>query len=363
MFPLKICIFTERWVYKKKQIGTKRLLEFTEIMNQLIESGLSIRDALEVTAEIENTDKTEIKIAQKLLSMINSGKTFSDSVNELTYIFPEFYRGFILIGDKIGSVEEIFPRLMLYLSESRKMQEKITGALLYPAFILTAASFGIAGLGIFVLPKLTLMFHELGEGTESIERGLFKIKAGIIFVLVIITVGILICKSLSFIAKYEPKVKEFIDRAKISLPVIGKIITDFESLNFSFAMETLTSANISIEHAIEQSMKVIKNSAYSGELKKANEKIKKGQSMAQSFSCQKYFPGYMQKWIEVGEKSANTEQVFSQIRKHFQNKINSLTQRFSSLVEPAVILLLGSIILAVVVTVILPVFNMYGNLL
>lgn len=85
--------------------------------------------------------------------------------------------------------------------------------------------------------------------------------------------------------------------------------------------------------------------------------------MAQSFSCQKYFPGYMQKWIEVGEKSANTEQVFSQIRKHFQNKINSLTQRFSSLVEPAVILLLGSIILAVVVTVILPVFNMYGNLL
>lgn len=109
MFPLKICTFTERWVYKKKQIGTKRLLEFTEIMNQLIESGLSIRDALEVTAEIENTDKTEIKIAQKLLSMINSGKTFSDSVNELTYIFPEFYRGFILIGDKIGSVEKNIP--------------------------------------------------------------------------------------------------------------------------------------------------------------------------------------------------------------------------------------------------------------
>lgn len=110
---------------------------------------------------------------------------------------------------------------------------------------------------------------------KALNAAFFKIKAGIIFVLVVITVGILICKSLSFIAKYEPKVKEFIDRAKISLPVIGKIITDFESLNFSFAMETLTSANISIEHAIEQSMKVIKNSAYSGELKKSKRKNKK----------------------------------------------------------------------------------------
>jgi type II secretory pathway component PulF len=108
------------------------VLEFTEMMELLLESGLSLRDALELLAEDEGADGGAAFLAGGILDRIRSGVSFAQAVFSMKETFPPIYRGMIRVGYKAGSVERIFPRLGSYLRDQKKLREKTAGALAYP---------------------------------------------------------------------------------------------------------------------------------------------------------------------------------------------------------------------------------------
>lgn len=333
-------------------------------MEQLINSGLTIKDSLEVASLITQKKGKEINIASAILEKIQKGNSFATAINELPEIFPSIYRGIISIGDRVGSVEKIFPRLRIYLETRKKIKDKLVSSLIYPIMVLFTAVCAFIAMVFFVFPKLKLMFMEFGGETASIlEKNIEKLEFGFsIFLLLLLLLAVII-SFFCILSHKNKKVKLLKDSFLLRIPVLGKFLTYFETLNFSFAMETLTFGGITIENAINESLAVISNEKYKESLRDITKQLIRGESLSKAFSSHEVFPKYMSKWMIVGEKSGKPEQVFAQIRNYFQNEIDLYTTKFMALVEPALIILIGILLVILVVTVIVPVFSLYGSIL
>lgn len=361
--PLEIKIVNESGNRKRKQ-NSKSVLEFTQMMEQLIESGLSMKDALEVTSLISKNKKGSVRIAEELLMDIQKGISFADSVNEMEDVFPSVYRGIIKVGDKVGTVEKIFPRLRTYLDTNQKIKDKLKGALIYPLIVLFTAVLGVIAMIIFVFPKLQEMFEEFGgEASVLLQRNIVKLKVGSTILFSFIIVIFLLIGLLKLITKKNIKVKQSLDAILLRIPLIGKFQVYWNTLNFAFAMETLTAGSVTIDNAIPEAQSVITNAAYNNALTEVKKDIMKGVSLSVAFKKHKEFPDYMSRWMVVGEKSGKPDKIFSQIRNYFQNYIDQYIIKIMALIEPALIILVGLIILLFVVTIVVPVFSLYGSII
>lgn len=361
--PLEITEIKTKNNRKSSRKKTKIVLDFTQIMDQLVTSGLSIKDSLEILSTMDNKSGSSA-LSANLLEMIKKGYSFASSVNEFTDYFSSVYRGIINVGDKIGSVEKIFPKLKSYLEDQKKIKDKISSALLYPILVLITASFAFIAMIFFVFPKLKNMFAEFG-GTAALklEQNIHNIELGLIIYLIIIIAIISFIMIVRTIAKRNDSVRYTFDNFVLKLPIIGKITIYKEILNFSFAMETLVSSGITIEAALQESMAVLTNKAFEKALSDIRTRIIKGESLSSAFAKHNVFPSYITKWMLVGERSGNTEQIFTQIKKYYQSEIGIITTKFMALIEPALIILIGIILITLIITVVIPVFSMYGEIL
>lgn len=332
-------------------------------MDQLIASGLSIRDSLEILAIMDEKTGSS-KLANSILEQIKKGNSFADTVNDFSNYFSPIYRGIIKVGDRIGSVEKIFPKIKSYLEDQKKIKDKISSALIYPILVLITALIAFIVMIFFVFPKLKTMFAEFG-GTAAVklENNINNMEIGIIVILcvvLLITFTVLILRQLS--KKYDSFHFAF-DTFVLKLPFIKKVIIYKDILNFAFAMETLTASGITIEAALLEAMSVISNEVIKSALEDIHERIVKGESLSSSFAKHKIFPSYINKWILVGERSGKTEQIFTQIKNYYQGEIDRITTQFMALIEPALIILIGILLIILIATVIIPVFSLYGDIL
>lgn len=338
------------------------MLEFTQIMEQLINSGLSIKDALEISSLI---NKKNDNLETKIYKQIQKGISFAEAVNQMTNVFSPVYRGIISVGDRIGSVEKIFPRLRLYLETQKKIKDKLMGALIYPIIVLVTTLLVFTAMIFFVFPKLKTMFMEFGgEASQLLETKIGHMETGFITVLIIILFLIFLSLLFRILISRNNSIKTTKDTFLLKIPAVGRFLSYLEALHFSFAMETLLSGGITIEDSISESLSVISNNAYKEALKDIRNRITRGESISHAFSIhENIFPDYMIKWMMVSEKSGKPEQVFSQLRNYFQNEIDLYTTKFMTLIEPALIILIGIFLVTLILNVIVPVFSLYGSIL
>lgn len=331
-------------------------------MEQLINSGLSIKDALEVISLI---NKKNNNIANIIYEQIQKGISFAQAVNKLDTIFPPVYRGIIAVGDKVGSVERIFPRLRLYLETQKKIKDKLFSAMLYPLIVLITAFIVFTATIFFVFPKLKMMFVEFGgEAAVLLEKNINNMETGFtitfaMIILLLIAIGII-----KITSNNNPILRRSLDTITLKIPILGRFLTYLETLHFSFAMETLIAGGITIEDSIQESEFVLTNTAYKNALENVRTRITRGESLSDAFSSHNnIFPDYMIKWMMVGEKAGKPEQVFAQLRNYFQNEIDLYTTKFMTLVEPVLIILIGLFLISLIINVIVPVFSLYGSII
>jgi type II secretory pathway component PulF len=362
--PVKIEFLSRKNSNHSSRKKAKMVLEFTQMMEMLLDSGLSIKDSLEITSLIGTKKDDCGELAGELLSEIRKGITFAKAVSNMDTIFPSVYRGIISVGDHVGSVERIFPRLRMYLETSKKLRDKFVSALIYPCLVFFIAVIGMTGLAVFVFPKLETMFSEFGgEAAVLLQNNIHKLQAGIVAFIICLLLAIITVLIIKKTAERDTTIKARLDGLSLRCPVIGKFNAEWQTLNFAFAMETLTAGGVTIETAISEAESVITNEAYKNALSDVTSDIIKGTSISEAFSNHQEFPSYMSKWLMVGERSGKTEQVFAQIRTYFQSDIEKYTSWFMSLIEPALIILVGLLLLVLVITIIVPIFSLYGTIL
>lgn len=343
----------------KKTKCRKEVFDFTVLMNQLVSSGLTIKDALEICSHFSDNN-----IALLLLEKIRKGNSFSSAVDGCDFIFSKFYRSIIKIGDKVGSVERIFPRLKHYLEMEKKIREKVSTALVYPLFVLTTAFISAFCIIFFVIPYLEEIFSQFG-GTAALQlkKSVFELKITCSVLVILVFLLVLMFFFLRGVRNTNEKFAEKIDSIILKLPGIEMIVKYFETANFAFAMEALTNGGLPVETAITESLLMVKNKSYKKALVEIKEQLVEGDLFSVAVSEHSEIPDYVSKWIAIGEETGKTEDIFIQIKDFYQQEIDKIISNFMSLIEPVLIFLIGCFLLILVMNIIVPIFNLYGSLL
>ena len=339
------------------------ILDFTGMMELLLDSGLSLKDSLEMISAIQGKD-TIGSLAQFMLESIKKGKTFASVINSMTSVFPPVYRGLVTIGDRIGSIEKIFSRLRVYLENKNTLYEKLINALVYPLMILITTLFGGTALLIFVIPRIQSLFSSFGgEAASAIEHNLNSLQTGLTVVSLLFFIILISSAVYRMLSKKYYTLRLSLDRFLLSVPGIGYFLKAWQTLNFSYSMETLLQSSIPLENALQESVAVVTNTYYTHSIIEVKNAIIKGDALSQAFQRYNAFPQYMIQWLVIGEKTGKSDKVFLQIRNYFQKEIEKFSERYMALIEPALIAIVGIFLLLIIISIVLPFLTMYTSFL
>ncbi len=364
-YPLNIKIIDvgSDFSSKNKKFPKSTILEFTQTLSMMINSGLTIKDSLEISRSIFKKGKTH-QLVNFLLGEMRNGESFYSAVEKTGNSFPPVYRGLLRISDRIGNPGSVMVRMSKYLEDDKKMREKVTGSLIYPFMILSVAVIGIMMIVLVIFPRIEEMFRELGQGMPAeIKNALgfvnnFSTVIGVLFFILLSSFFILF-----ILNRTNRNVRFIMDKLLLKIPVVGTVINLNETLNFLFAMETLILCNITVETALDESSMVLKNLYYSRSVLQIKKRIIKGQDLSSAFLEEKALPERIGLWVGIGEKTGKVGEVFTKLRNYYQGEIEKWSERFMMLIEPALILLVGIMILIMIIFFIIPIFSAFGNII
>lgn len=353
---MSISVETKRWRFKIPVI-----IEFTDTIAMMLNSGLSLKDALSISRTIFIKGKTAL-LMETISARLSRGDSLHSSLSGLNGSFPEVYLGLVKIGEKTGSLESIMKRLSSYLQDQKKLREKLLTSIMYPIMVLSLAIIG-SFLSVFILfPKIRDIFLQLGPSVNTQMEKSMKIMSTTINVSVIFFILMVISVILFIIVrKRGGKSAQSIDKIVLKIPFLGQIAKEKELLNLNFALETLVGNGVPLEEALTEAQKVLGNNALKVDLASIKEKIIKGENLSDAFLEHPLFPKRLGQWIAIGERTGEVEKVFKQLKTYYQNELEKTAARFMTIIEPVLILVTGLIIIMIIIVFIIPIFTMYGS--
>lgn len=346
---------------QKSRLGLKSVIEFTENMAALMQSGLTVQEALKVGSQI-NGQSRQRRLYSELLSVLLKGESLNSALSLYAPSFSPLYISLVRIGEISGSINDVFSRLAEYLRRKKETEQKVFQAFIYPAAVLVTAVCVVACIIFFVFPKLKDLFEVFTESSSEVAAGMTRIyhsmtvSAGVFFFLICSFILLL------FLHRHSVYAALRIDRFLLKIPFIGQYIKISCTSKFSFAMELLCSSGVPLVQALEQSKDVTENRAYMEGLGIVIKDIEQGERLSCSLGKQGIFPEYLVTWIGIGETTGSVEEVFSQIHDYYSKQSLRIIGNIIVSAEPVCTIIAGMIIFFMVGQFVLPVFSLLGGL-
>ena len=334
---------------------------FLEHLNTMLTAGLSLVEGLQVLSkEIQN--KKLKKVVEGIKQGIENGSQFSEVLLQYPKIFPPIYVKMISSGEISGKLEDSLEQVVTQMRKNYELTSTVKGAMIYPAVILVVISIVAILMVTFVLPKLTVMFKDVDAELPLPTKILVAVTDFMSNPWHLILIFLILFASISFfiysLKKYI-SFKRFIHKLNINLPIAGNIIKQINLARFSLTMSSLLKSTIPIIEAVDITSEICSNLIYREALKVSSEKIKKGIPLSQTLSeFEKLFPPMVTEMVLVGEKTGEIDKLLNELSKFYSNEVDKTMKNFSTIIEPAIILLLGLGVGGIAVAVIMPIYSL-----
>jgi len=329
---------------------------FTQQLTSLVRSKVSLLEAIGILLR-----QTESKYMREILSSVygelKDGKSLSDALSRFPKVFSPLYVNMIRAGEFGGVLEDSLVRLDRFREEEEEMRSTVTSALAYPIFIVIVGLITIIVLITFAVPRLTVLFEESGQALPFVTRVLISIGTKMRdywYGLVIILSGVF------FMLKrrgLDDKEKIVLDRLKLKIPIFGVVIKKASLARFSRSFGVLLGTSIPVIQAIRIAILTLDSEIFKRALEKVEKSVIDGSSLAKSVEGSSYFPPFMVNMIAVGEKGGNLENVLLEVAHSYEREVRKMIKIITSLLEPAIILVMGLVVGFIVFAMLLPIFE------
>lgn len=340
-----------------KKINNYDLAIFCKQLHTMLSSGLPIIQSMDVLAK--QSENIRIRKASYEVSQdIRKGNLFSIALKNHTKVFPPLLVNMIKSGEITGNLDEVILSLSAHYENEAKISSKIKMALLYPKFLMGAASVVIIAMLVFVVPKFIEMFSNSTTPIPAITQSLIFISNFItnnfIILVIIITTLYFLTKQLLQRENVKYKYEKFL----LNVPRLGDTIKKLISTRFSKTMATLLASGIPIVNALEASAKVTGNTVLIKEIDVVIDEIQKGHSLSKLLNDVNIFPPILISMISIGEESGNLDGMFLKVSTYFDSELDENIKKIVSLIEPVMILILGIFMAYIIIAMYLPILNM-----
>jgi len=311
-----------------------------------------------IAAESENT--TLQKKLTEVSDDIQGGLPISEALNKHPSIFSDFYVNMVRAGEESGKLSDSFLYLADYLDRSYELTSKIKSALTYPIFIISVFGLVMIGLFTFIIPKLTDILESSGQEIPVYTKLViaisdFLINYGLFTLVVLIIGGFLFWR-------YRRKKTVGLSAVALSIPIIGELLRKLYLSRIADNMSTMLSSGIPMVHSVEITARVVGSEVYKKILTEAVDKIKAGDSMSVALSGNKQIPSIMLQMMRVGEETGELGNILKKIAIFYKREVDNMVDTIISLIEPAMILLLGLGVGTVLMAVLMPIYNIAGGI-
>ena len=329
----------------------------TRQLATLLTAGLPLIDALAVLVE-----QTEKKSVQSLLAQvreqIREGKALSRALESFPHDFTAVYLHMVRAGEASGALEPILVRLAEFLDGQLKLRHKVTNAIIYPVLMLGVAVTILCFLMIFVVPKITAVFADLHQALPWPTLFLIGVSDFLIHNWVFLLGGIVLLFTAMRRLIATPAGRWRADRLALTIPLIGNLARMVSISRLAGTLATMLSSGVQLLEALDVAKHVMNNRVLEQAVSEAREHIREGQSIAQPLKQSGLFPPLVTHLIGVGEKSGELEDMLRRISHIYDAEVDRVMSRLTSLLEPIMILLMGSVVFFIVLAILLPIFDM-----
>jgi len=345
-------------ISRRQSISAKELALITRQMAVLLSAGLPVEEVLGAVAE--QTDKSKNKaLVLSVRSKVVEGHSFATALREFPDCFSNLYCSTVAAGEKSGHLDIVLQRLADYTEQQYEVRQKITHALIYPSIMILVAISIVGFLLEYVVPKMVAVFNNVGQQLPLMTQVLINISDnvknyGFYFLLCLIVI--------IFIFRYRIKksiaFREKIHRSILRLPIIGNAIKVINTARFSRTFAILSSAGVSILEAMNISAALITNLPIRYSVEESVKRVREGASIHLALKQTTYFPPMSIHLIGSGESSGQLENMLERAANNQDTEISRLIETSLALFEPAIILIMGAIVLFIVLAVLLPIFQL-----
>lgn len=339
-----------------RHIKDKDFIMFNQELVALIKAGYPILKSIEIIMSRVKSDALK-ELLMVIEGEIRGGKSLSEAFRPYEQEFSTVYIASLMAGERSGNLASTLMRYIEYAQVIEKTKSRIRSALTYPS-ILVVFSFILLGILInFILPNFANFYEAFEAKLPAITRGLLtfaffaKKNLSILFILVLVGLFFL------YRGRKKENVRLFIDRAKLKIPYGRKIWLESAVSLFSRTLSLLLGGGISLIHSVSIARHSIPNTFLTQRLKDLPHNIKNGELLSESLRKAEFFSPLSLDMIRIGETSANLEGMLADVANVYDDRVQQRIDTFVTLIEPIVIIGMGLIVAAMLLSVYLPIFN------
>jgi general secretion pathway protein F len=339
------------------RVGMEDLTVTTRQLSTLIGASIPLVDAL--SALYEQTDAPAMKktIAQ-VRDSVNEGLSFGDALAQHKRVFPELYVNMVRSGEASGALDVVLLRLAEFMEGQHRLRAKIGAAMVYPAVLLMISVVVLMYLLTAVVPKVVGMFESMKQTLPLPTRILIAISTFLSWTWWMIIIGIVL--AIVFIVKWrktDQGAYKF-DRFRLRFPVYGTIYKKVSVARFARTLGTLLSSGVPIIESLRIVKTVVQNRIMEIAIETSITEIMDGSSLAAPLKKSGIFPPILVHMVSVGEKSGSLEQMLMKAAESYEGDVETTVAGLTSVIEPLMIVIMGTLVGFVVLSILLPMLEM-----
>jgi type IV pilus assembly protein PilC len=344
-----------------KRVKLKDLAVMARQMATMIGAGLSLIRTIAILAE-----QTENKELARLLGVVRAdieqGSPLSDSFAKHPKVFPPIMIHLVRAGEVGGFLDKSLIGVAQTFEADVKLRGEIKSALTYPVVVLIMAIVASFAMIIFVVPVFQKMFDGLGGELPLPTQFLVVLSQNMVWIAPVLIVGIVLLVSWWRANGHKESVRARIDPIKLKLPVFGDLMKKVAIARFSRNFSTMLGSGVPIMQALGIVGETSGNYVIEQALKKVQESVRQGKSVAGPLSEEPVFPNMVVQMIAVGEDSGSLEIMLDKVGDFYEAEVEATTKALTSLIEPLMIAVIGIVVGGMVVALYLPTFSIYDQI-
>ena len=340
-------------------IGLKDLAIFSRQFATMVNSGLSLVRTLTIL-EQQSSNKRLKEIVAQVRVDVEGGRPLSDSMGRHPKAFSSLYVNMVKAGETGGVLDEVLNRVATYMEKEQALRSKIRSAMVYPILLTMAALGGLFFMTIVILPQFETLFKEIGGSgqlplpTQIAMASSVAIRRYWYIVLVVMAVSVYVLRRYM----QTPGGRARYDRFKLKMPVLGDLNRKIVVARFTRTLGTLIASGVPIMQSLEVVAKAIDNVVIGEAVDAVRASIREGQTIAIPLQFSGVFPPMVVQMAKVGEETGALEQMLEKVADFYDVEVETMVASLTSLLEPILIIVMGVIVGAMVISLYLPIFQL-----